>query len=60
MFDTEGNGTIKTAEFRNILLEIEDRFQKEEIDEMLKDADPEKKGVIEYASTYCFGSPCFL
>ncbi|XP_057303203.1 calmodulin-A-like [Hydractinia symbiolongicarpus] len=48
MFDTEGNGTIKTTEFRNILLAINDQFQKEEIDEMLKDADPEKKGVIEY------------
>ena len=48
IFDKNETGQIFANEFKHILTTIGDRLSKEEADEMLKIADPNGDGIIEY------------
>jgi calmodulin len=48
IFDKEGNGLIESTEFRHIMLTLGERLSDEEIDEMIKEADPMNDGYINY------------
>jgi calmodulin len=48
IFDKEGNGFISSSEFRHIMLTLGERLSDEEVDEMIKDADPKGEGEINY------------
>jgi Ca2+-binding EF-hand superfamily protein len=48
VFDRDGNGTINRDEMRQILITLGDHVTQEEIENMLRDADINEDGQIEY------------
>ena len=46
VFDTEGNGLIRSSELRNIMTTLGDKLTDEEVDEMIREAD--KDGYVDY------------
>ena len=48
IFDKEGNGLISTAEFKHIMLTLGEKLPEEEVDEMIKEADPNGEGSVNY------------
>ena len=50
VFDRDGRGTIPTAELRHIVTCLGEKLSEFEADEMMREADPEKTGLVDYAS----------
>lgn len=50
VFDREQSGRIPVAELRHILTSLGERLTEAEADEMLREADPESTGSIDYAA----------
>ena len=48
IFDKEGNGLINLDELKHIMLKVGKNLSESEIDEMLKDADIDMDGFINY------------
>jgi len=48
VFDKEGNGYISTGELRYVLTSLGEKLTNEEVDELLKGIDVDKKGQINY------------
>lgn len=48
IFDKEGKGTIATAELRHIMTSMGERLNEQEADELMREADPEQKGIVDY------------
>ena len=48
-FDREGNGFISAAELRHIMMNVGEKLNDEEVDEMIKHADIDGAGIINYA-----------
>jgi len=48
IFDKEGNGLISITELRHIMMTLGDQLSEEEIDDMLKEADSDGDGYINY------------
>ena len=48
VFDKEGNGLISVTELRHIMMTLGDQLTEEEIDDMLKEADNDGDGYINY------------
>ena len=48
VFDKEGGGTISAAELRHIMTTIGEKLTDEEVDEMLREADLDGTGEIQY------------
>ncbi len=48
VFDKEGNGLISVTELRHIMTTLGDQLTEEEIDDMLKEADNDGDGYINY------------
>ena len=48
IFDREGKGLISENEFKHIMLSLGEKISEEELEEMMKKADPEKKGYVNY------------
>ena len=48
IFDKEGNGLINLNELKNIMLKVGKNLSESEIDEMLRDADIDMDGFINY------------
>lgn len=48
IFDKEGNGLISTAEFKHIMLTLGEKLPEEEVNEMIKEADPNGEGSVNY------------
>ena len=48
VFDLDNSGTITVPEFRYIMSNYGMNFSDEDIDEMIKDADPANNGIIIY------------
>lgn len=48
IFDKEGNGHIESSEFRHLMLTLGEKLSDDEIDEMIKEADPRNEGYINY------------
>ena len=46
--DTEGNGFISAAELRHIMTNLGEKLTDEEVDEMIRDADIDGDGQINY------------
>ena len=48
VFDKNGNGFITQAEIRHIMTNLGEKLTDEEIDEMIKEADVNSDGMINY------------
>jgi calmodulin len=48
IFDKEGHGHIESAEFRHIMLTLGEKLSDDEVDEMIKEADPRNEGFVNY------------
>jgi calmodulin len=48
VFDKERNGFISSAELKNIMTQLGEKFSEEEVDEMLREADVDGDGQINY------------
>jgi len=48
IFDKEGKGLIPTSEFKHYMLTLGERMSDDDVDEMIKDADPLESGFISY------------
>merc|ERR1719150_1300340 len=49
IFDPDGTGVISSQEMRTVMTNLGEKLTKEEVDAMLKEADPEGSGKIDYA-----------
>ena len=50
-FDKDGNGFISSAELRHIMTTLGERLTDEEVDELIKQADVDGAGMVNYAGT---------
>jgi calmodulin len=48
VFDKDGNGFISTAETRNIMFNLGESLQEEELDEIVREIDPNGEGQVNY------------
>ena len=48
VFDREGNGYITSQELKHVMLKVADELTEEEVDAMIKQADVNGDGQIEY------------
>lgn len=48
VFDKDGSGRIASAELKHIVTSLGERMTEKEAEEMLKTADPEGKGYVDY------------
>ena len=48
VFDREGNGYITSQELKHVMLKVADELSEEEVDAMIKQADVNGDGQIEY------------
>jgi len=48
IFDKEGKGLIPTSEFKHCMLTLGERMTDDDVDEMIKEADPLESGFISY------------
>lgn len=48
VFDKEGKGQIATAELRHIVTSLGEKLTDPEADEMMREADPEGSGLVDY------------
>jgi len=48
IFDKEGKGAIPTSEFKHYMLTLGERMTDDDIEEMIKEADPQDSGYIGY------------
>ena len=48
VFDRDGNGLISSAELRHVITNIGEKLTDDEIDEMIRDADIDGDGEINY------------
>ncbi|OWF37728.1 calmodulin-A-like isoform X2 [Mizuhopecten yessoensis] len=48
VFDKDGNGLISAAELRHVMISLGEKLTEEEVDEMIKEADMNGDGQIDY------------
>ncbi|XP_038066029.1 calmodulin-beta-like [Patiria miniata] len=48
VFDKDGNGFISAAELRHVMLSLDDKVDKHEVEEMIRDADVDGDGQVNY------------
>lgn len=48
IFDKDGNGLIPTSEFRHIITNLGEKLSDQQIDTMLREADPRNSGYVDY------------
>ena len=49
IFDKGGNGMITVNELKHVMMTLGEKLPEEEVDEMIKEADPNNEGVIHYS-----------
>ena len=61
VFDKDGNGKISAAELRHVMTNLGEKLTDEEVDEMMREADINGDGEIEYDGWYqSVYSKCFI
>ncbi|XP_067126699.1 uncharacterized protein [Centruroides vittatus] len=48
VFDKDGNGIIKADELRDAMLNLGEKLTPDEVEEMIREADPDNDGLINY------------
>ena len=48
MFDKDGSGTVNAQKLRHIMMNLGEKLSEDEVDEMMKDADVDGDGEINY------------
>lgn len=51
VFDKDGNGFISAAELRHVMTNLGEKLTDEEVDEMIKEADLDGDGLVNYEGT---------
>ncbi|KAL4238012.1 Calmodulin-3 [Mactra antiquata] len=54
VFDKDGSGTISAEELRHVMVNMGEQLTEEEVEEMIKEADSDGNGEIDYHGRYCF------
>lgn len=52
VFDKDGNGFISAAELRHVMTNLGEKLTDEEVDEMIKEADLDGDGMVNYEGTH--------
>ena len=59
VFDRDGDGHISTTELRMVMLNIGEKMSEEEVENMIKEADEDGDGQVNYDGRYFFSSYYF-
>lgn len=54
VFDKDSSGTISAAELRHVMTNLGEKLTDEEVDEMLREADADGNGEIDYNGIYTY------
>ena len=57
VFDKDGNGFISAAELRHVMTNLGEKLTDEEVDEMIREADIDGDGQVNYEGTFVFVPP---
>lgn len=58
VFDKDGNGFISAAELRHVMTNLGEKLTDEEVDEMIREADIDGDGQVNYEGMYCASVRC--
>lgn len=56
VFDKDGNGFISAAELRHVMTNLGEKLTDEEVDEMIREADIDGDGQVNYEGSVIFSS----
>ena len=59
VFDKDGNGFISAAELRHVMTNLGEKLTDEEVDEMIREADIDGDGQVNYEGTDAFSRNFF-
>ena len=59
VFDKDGNGFISAAELRHVMTNLGEKLTDEEVDEMIREADIDGDGQVNYEGTHIKSSSFF-
>lgn len=53
MFDKNNDGLISSKELRHVMTNLGEKLSEEEVDDMIKEADMDGKGMVNYEGNVC-------